>query len=173
MKAFNRIFVTVIAIITAVFVIANITLLTDDSGGRPYLVEISRLVHEIEKNSLEITDLANCDYVTGVSRFGDTEDFYNSHSDYVIREIGGTLYRFDYRTDNGNDRTKLILNVNTFLGIMAAVIIAVMIYIKIKILMPFEKLTDVPYQLSKGNLTAPVKETKNRFFSFTFQYRTR
>jgi len=30
--------------------------------------------------------------------------------------------------------------------------------------MPFEKLTDVPYQLSKGNLTVPLKESKNKFF---------
>ena len=30
--------------------------------------------------------------------------------------------------------------------------------------MPFEHLSDIPYELSKGNLTTPVKETKNRFF---------
>ena len=47
---------------------------------------------------------------------------------------------------------------------MSAVIIAVMIYIRAKILAPFEKLSDIPYELSKGNLTAPVKEAKNRFF---------
>jgi len=39
-----------------------------------------------------------------------------------------------------------------------------MIYIKYKILKPFQEITDIPYELSKGNLTAPVKETKNRFF---------
>lgn len=39
-----------------------------------------------------------------------------------------------------------------------------MLYVKFAVLAPFEKLTDVPYELSKGNLTAPVKETKNRFF---------
>lgn len=47
---------------------------------------------------------------------------------------------------------------------MALLIIAVMVFIRVKILTPFEKLTDVPYELSKGNLTTPVKETKNRFF---------
>lgn len=30
--------------------------------------------------------------------------------------------------------------------------------------MPFERLSGIPYELSKGNLTAPIKETKNRFF---------
>jgi len=164
MKAFNRICAIVIVWIIAVFAIANIMLLTDNSdSGRPYRVEVSRLVNEIEKDSLEITDLANCEYVTGVLRFEDTDNFYNVESDYVIREINGELYRFDYRAE-GEDNNVVILTVNIFLSIMAASIIAVMLYIKIKILKPFEQLTDVPYELSKGNLTAPVKETKNRFF---------
>ena len=47
---------------------------------------------------------------------------------------------------------------------MAVLIISVMVYVKLAVLAPFEKLTDVPYQLSKGNLTVPLKETKNRFF---------
>ncbi len=47
---------------------------------------------------------------------------------------------------------------------MAAVITAVMIFVRVKILAPFYRLRDVPYELSKGNLTVPVKENKNRFF---------
>ena len=163
MKAFNKIFVTVLVMIIAVFAIANVIFLTDnDESGRPYRVEISRLVSEIEKDSLEITDLANCKYVTGVMRFEDVDNLYNAESDYVIREINGNLYRFDY-TAKDND-IKSVVTINTILGVMSAVIIGVMLYIRMKILRPFELLTDVPYELSKGNLTAPVKETKNRFF---------
>ena len=164
MKAFNKIFAVVFVAIVLVFVAANAIMLTNsDESGRPYRVEISRLVSEIEKDSLEITDLANCKYVTGVMRFEDTDNFYNTESDYVIREINGELYRFDYRA-KGEDNTGATLTVNVILGIMAVMIIGVMAYIRVKILKPFEQLTDVPYELSKGNLTAPVKETKNRFF---------
>lgn len=164
MKTFNRIFAVVIILIIAVFAIANLIMLTNsDESGRPYRVEISRLVSEIERNSLEITDLANCEYVTGVLRFEDTDNFYNTESDYVIREINGELYRFDY-TANNESNTKSIVTVNIMLGIMAVMIIGVMIYIKVKILKPFELLTNVPYELSKGNLITPVKETKSRFF---------
>ena len=164
MKAFNRIFAVVFAAIVLVFVAANAILLTNgDESGRPYRVEISRLVAEIEKDSLEITDLANCEYVTGVLRFEDTDNFYNSESDYVIHEINGELYRFDYRAKS-EENTRAILTVNVILGVMAVIVIGVMAYIRVKILKPFEQLTDVPYELSKGNLTAPVKETKSRFF---------
>jgi len=164
MKTFNRIFAVVFAAIVLVFVAANAILLTNgDESGRPYRVEISRLVAEIERDSLEITDLANCEYVTGVLRFEDTDNFYNSESDYVIHEINGKLYRFDYRAKS-EENTRAILTVNVILGVMAVIVIGVMMYVRIKILKPFEQLTDVPYELSKGNLTTPVKETKSRFF---------
>lgn len=162
MKAFNRISVIVSIAIILLFAVANIILISvDKDSGRPYLVEVSRLSGEIEKSG-NIPDLNGLKYITAVVKQGD--DFYTSHSDYVIREIKGELYRFDYTADNSVKQRGLIITVNIILGIMALLIIAVMIFIRIKILTPFEKLTDVPYELSKGNLTTPVKETKNRFF---------
>ncbi|MBQ2823592.1 MAG: HAMP domain-containing histidine kinase [Oscillospiraceae bacterium] len=163
MKAFNRISAVVTAVIIVLFIAANAVLFTEKSdGGRPYLVEVSRLVRQLENNSLENISLSECKYVTAVEKYGG--NFYNAASDYVIREINGELYRFDYVTDDNSHRTTLIFTVNIILGIMAVLIIAVMIYIRVKILRPFEQLTDVPYELSKGNLISPVKETKNRFF---------
>ncbi len=162
MKAFNRIFAVVIAVIILLFAAANLILLSyDNESGRPYRVEISRLVREIESVGLENTDFENCKYVTDVERY--SESFYNTDSDYVIREINGELYRLDYKTD-GIDNTRQFITVNAVLGAMTAVITAVMLYIRLKILKPFERLSDVPYELSKGNLTSPVKEDKNRFF---------
>lgn len=161
MKAFNRISVIVSALIIAVFAAANMLLLTDNSeSGRPYLVEISRLVREIENNN--IADISECEFVTNITEYG--EDFYNSDSNYVIREVNDKLYRFDYTIDSNKEKSETVFVVNVILGIMSAAIIAVMLYVRFKILSPFEKLTDIPYELSKGNLTTPVKETKNRFF---------
>lgn len=163
MKSFNKIFAAVLAVIIILFVAINMILLTDNTDrGRPYRVEISRLVREIENNGFEIMDLANCEYVTGVTKY--SEDFYDTDSDYVIREISGELYRFDYKSNSGTDKTELIITVNIILGVMAVVILTVMIYVRLKILKPFEQLSDIPYELAKGNLTTPVKETKNRFF---------
>lgn len=163
MKAFNRISAAVIAVIVLVFIAADMILLTADTdNGRPYRVEISRLALAIEQNGVEGADISECQYVTHIEKYGD--DLYDTDSDYIIREINGELYRFDYRADMKSDRNAVILTVNILLGIMAAVIIGVLIYIRIKILTPFEKLTDIPYELSKGNLTSPVKEMKNRFF---------
>ena len=51
MKAFNKIFALAVAVIITVFVTANVILLKDSTGGRPYLVEVSRLVNEIENGN--------------------------------------------------------------------------------------------------------------------------
>lgn len=160
MKVFNKIFTAVILILTVLFVSANIILAADNSGGRPYRVEINCLAHRIEKDGY--ADVSDCEYVTNIQRYG--ENFYVTESDYNVREINGELYRFDYKTDSGINRTQITVTVNVILGVMAAVIISIMLYVKFKILAPFERLSDVPYELSKGNLIAPVKATKNRFF---------
>lgn len=161
MKAFNMIFAAVIAVLVVLFVAANIILAADGSGGgRPYRVEINRLALQIETEGR--ADISDCEYVTNIERYG--ENFYSTESDYVVREINGELYRFDYKTEVGSDRTRLAVTANVILGVMTVLIISVMVYVKLAVLAPFEKLTDVPYELSRGNLTAPVKETKNRFF---------
>lgn len=161
MKAFNRIFSAVAAAVILLFVVVNMILAADKTDdGRPYRVEIRRLVREMEANGS--ADISECEYVTNIERYG--EKFYSTDSDYVICEINGELYRFDYNTNGSSYKTHLTGIVNTVLGIMAILITTFMLYIKFAILTPFERLSDIPYELSKGNLTAPVKETKNRFF---------
>ena len=162
MKASNKIFAVVIGVLTVLFVGANIILASGSGSGsgRPYRVEINRLALQIETDGY--ADISGCEYVIGIEKYGG--DFFDSDSDYSVRKINGELYRFDYRTDGGIDRMQLIVTVNIIIGVMAVFIIYVMLYIKFNILAPFERLTDIPYELSKGNLTVPLKETKNRFF---------
>ena len=161
MKAFNRIFSAVTVAITLLFTVANMILAADKTdGSRQYRVEISRLAREIEANGS--ADISECVYVTNIEQYG--EKFYSADSDYVIYEINGELYRFDYSANGYSNKAHFVGIVNTVLGVIAILFIAVMLYIKYAILAPFERLSSIPYELSKGNLTTPVKETKNRFF---------
>lgn len=158
MKAFNRLFAAAVMAIALLFAAANIMLAADISGGRPYRVEINRLARQIGTDGH--ADISSCEYVTNIEAY--SENFYKTDSDYAVREINGKLYRFDYKTGNGSEHSAAVVNI--ILGIMSVLIISVMLYTKFAVLAPFEQLTDVPYELSKGNLTAPIKETKNRFF---------
>ena len=161
MKAFNKIFSVVAIAVILLFIVVNIILAADRTdGSRQYRVEISRLVHEIETNGS--ADIFECVYVTNIERYG--KKFYSTDSDYVIYEINGELYRFDYNINGCSNKTYFMGIVNAVLGVIAILFIVVMLYIKYAILTPFERLSSLPYELSKGNLTTPIEETKNRFF---------
>lgn len=104
MKAFNKIFVAVIAMIILIFAVFNLLFASSDNtdSGRPYRVEINRLVFEIEQSGFDSVDMSGCEYVTHIEKYRDK--FYDSDSDYTIREINGVLYRFDYTTDMESDQ---------------------------------------------------------------------
>lgn len=165
MRSFNKIFLGITLLIAVIFTAANLLIFSlGDIKGRPYRVEISRMTELIGKDSLSAADLSECKYVTGIVKYSDSPDsFYSTDSDYAVRVINGELYRFDYTSSAGSTDNMTII-VNIALGIMSAVTIGIMLYIRVKILKPFKKMSDIPYELSKGNLTAPVKETRNRFF---------
>ena len=154
----------VIAIFAMIFITANLILryLNAPENGRPHRVEINRLALQIEQNGLESVDLSQCEFVCNIEEFG--ENFYDPQNDYSIREINGKLYRFDYKAKDDSGNTQIVIAVNVILSIMTAAVFGILIYVRGKILRPFERLTNVPYELSKGNLTPPVKESKSRFF---------
>lgn len=163
MKAFNKVFVAVFIIIALIFIGANIALHNAETSanGRPYRVEINRIALEIEENGFESVDLSSYNYVTNIEKYSD--NFYDTDSDYAVREIGGELYRFDYTVSAEKNYSAAVI-VNIVLAVMSVMVFAMLIYIKRKIISPFDTLKDVPYELSKGNLTAPIKENKSRFF---------
>ncbi len=165
MRSFNKIFLIITLLIAAIFTSANFLIFSfDDIDGRPYRVEINRVNKLIEKDSFSADDLSDCKYITDIVKYSDSPDsFYGGSSDYTIRVINDELYRFNYTSSADITRNTAII-ANITLGIMSVVTIVIMLYIRVKIIAPFERLTNIPYELSKGNLTAPVKETKNRFF---------
>ena len=178
MKAFDRIFISSIVLVVVIILVANLALhFGNENEGKQYLVEVSRLTLDIEDGSFDKEVLANYDCVTNVVKLGekyhdpvikedgiyDSEKFYNASSDYVVREINGNLYRFDYQGKT-KEQTKAIIVLNCSLVLALCLMVFLCVYIRQKVLSPFERLKAVPYELSKGNLTLPMQETKSKFF---------
>ncbi len=163
MKRFDRLILIIFMVNILIFVGVNMFFSNgkNDGQSREYRVEISRLAEEI-KNGNE-PDVSNCRYVFDVVvAEADNSDFYNSNNDYVIKNINGRLYRFDYRLkDNAYDNVIIILNI--ILIAVSFLMLIVLLYLRKQIIRPFNKLSDIPYELAKGNLTVPIKENKNRF----------
>lgn len=163
MKRFDKIFIAIIVVLIAAIVAANLSLLHTDKSdyGRHYRVEVSRLVQQIEAG--QTADLSGCVHVTAVTKYSDDpQRFYDADSDYLIRQIDGELYRFDYAPAVRDDSALITMNIA--LVSVALLVIGVLLFLRQKILRPFQVLTDVPYELSKGNLTIPIRESKSRFF---------
>lgn len=161
MKAFSRLIILIVIVFLSILAVTNVLLINDVNsvGERPYRVEVNRLSAQIEINGYNNINLDDCEYIISVTEFG--EDFYNSENEYVIHEIDGKLYRFDYVASK-NKSSIYIANISIIAAFSVALIL--LIYIKKKIIAPLEKMTDLPYELSRGNLTAPIPEEKNRYF---------
>ena len=167
MKGFNKLFAAVIVIMAAAAVIVNIILITGRKGdeSRPYRVEAERIVYEMEQG--KETNLSEYKYIkeihmleSGVS----VENFYDVNNDYLVRTVNGKIYRFDYdRSGMDEDFGKLILIFNVCLALVFILVTALLLYIRFKIIKPFDRMNSLAKELAKGNLTAPMEaEMKQR-----------
>ena len=57
-----------------------------------------------------------------------------------------------------------MLYINIALSLFSLSILITFLYIRHNILKPYSRITTLPYELSKGNLTIPLKENKSRYF---------
>lgn len=173
MKHFNQWIAVVLLLSSVLFLVVNLTIRTtrSEEKNRLYRVEAGRIAHDIEENGLQSLDLSKYTTITAVVPWmdnkSDTEmsgSFFDVESDYVIRQIGNTMYRIEYTPlSNQRNKNQLII-INVCLAIMCIATIGSLFYINQKIIRPFHKLLDVPYELAKGNLSIPIKENRNRFF---------
>ncbi len=134
-----------------------------NSGGRLYRVEAKHVVREIEAQNLSEEEIASLDLskyetIISVSKFLPGEACNN---DYVVEEIGGKLYRIEYRINKSGE---MLFFINGALLGMMLVTGIVFFYVYQKVLKPFHAMSNLSYELAKGNLSMPVKEEKSKLF---------
>ena len=160
MKSFIRLTAAVIVLLAAIFIGANILLgnALNDSENRPYRVEAERIAVCIERG--EQYELSRYEYITSVEPMDN--GFIEGGSDYLVKEINGRLYRFDYtyRQESG----AVITAMNICLAVASAAVLALLLYVYFSIVRPFRKISGYPAELAKGTLTIPLKDSKNGYF---------
>ena len=134
-----------------------------DSDGRTYLVEARRLIKEIEEQNPEASEIESMslnkyETIVGIREFTPGEACAN---DYLVEEIAGKLYRIEYVEKRSS---QLPFYINIFLLGMMIVTIIVLMYVYRKVLKPFQNMSNLSYELAKGNLSMPVKEEKSKLF---------
>lgn len=186
MKKVNRLIFLVVIVFLLLMCAVNIYLIQKSfqNADRQYRVSINRIekaVTAFEKEKkrapvnleelIQYTGMGEYSQVTGLYRIApadhakqEVDDFLREEtSDYAVFATGEYYYKITYRSDE-RIKGQMLLLVNAIGFVMLAVVLVFLFYIKQKILMPFYRLSEVPYELSKGNLTIPLKENKNRFF---------
>ncbi len=133
----------------------------NDNDGRLYLVEARRVMKEIEEqkpeaSEIETMSLNKYETIVGIREFAAGEACDN---DYLVEEIAGKLYRIEYAEER-SVRLPLYINIS-LLGMMIVTII-VLVYVYHKVLKPFWDMSNLSYELAKGNLSMPVKEEKSK-----------
>ncbi|MBR3058901.1 MAG: sensor histidine kinase [Clostridiales bacterium] len=127
-------------------------------SGKMYRIEIERASHEMEAGASAEDMVRKYDTLSRISLF-DAKEVVNR--DYNVIEINGQLYRFEYQVKK-DLRPLLFLNIG--MGLMLLLSAIVLIYVGRKILRPFHQMSNLSVELARGNLTAPVKAEKSKFF---------
>ena len=164
MTKFKRVaFTIVIFEILLVILLDFIYLKKSGSEKRYYRVDAERVVRVLEADENlqqhpEQIDLSKFSTLKGVSLFN-SEEICNN--DYVVEKVNGTEFRIEYVTGQ-NQMAFGLLNVG--LVIFLIISISILVYVDRKVISPFGRMSNMTYELAKGNLTTPLKEEKSRFF---------
>ncbi len=134
-----------------------------------YKIEINRAENEIGSDNFtdaDSLDLSQYKTITGVYALSDDnrDTFFNTDNNYHISDIDGNLYRIDYTYDLSKERSEIYRQALTVIAVVFAALILFLIYIYMTIIRTFNKISDYPTQLSKGNLSIPLSEEKNKYF---------
>ena len=164
MSKFKRVAFTIVLIeIVLILVLDFIYLKQNSVEKRYYRVDAERVVRLLEADENlqqhpEQVDLSQFSSLKKVSVF-DSEEICNN--DYVVERVNGTDFRIEY--EMGQSRAAFIL-MNVGLIVFLIISISIFIYVDRKVLTPFGRMSNMTYELAKGNLTTPIKEEKSRFF---------
>ena len=160
MRAFYKLCAAVLIVFVILAAVMNVCIVREKrSSDGIYRVEAKRLADDI--NDTGSYDLEDYPHLTGVFTAKDGE-LYASDKHYLIVEAEGGPYRVEYSISKSNGR--IILIVDCVLFAVLLIIIALLMYIRKHIILPFGRLRNVPKELAKGNLAVPIPEEKSRFF---------
>ena len=124
-----------------------------------YKVDISRITSKMEAGEkINEIDLEMYSTVVSVKKFQPNQ---RSDYEYTVEEINGQLYRFEYFQKS--DRKFLFL-LNAMFGLIVMFTLMMLIYIKKKLIRPFNQMNYLTRELAKGNLSVPIKQEKSKYF---------
>lgn len=179
MKKYNW-FIAVLALCYLITAIATGTwiLHLQQNNGSEYKVEINRLLDQMKSgDSYEAPGLTPNHYVKRVQyisarkfenitlqeAFLEPENGMGYQIEPIYEDGSLTGYvKFCYVTDY--NMTGVLVVVEIILAAVAFIVLAILVYLRQNVLQPFDRFSNVPYELAKGHLKSDIEEHKSHFF---------
>lgn len=166
MNSFVKLAVVVIVVLALILIGTNVILhnVSNNESGKQYRVDKERIAEKIAKG--ETINLSKDYPETQITKIEKQDGMYSgsfqeSNSEYAVKVINGSVYRFDYSDQNTNRDAIRVFNL--CFGIVSAFLIGILLFIGFKIIRPFEKISSYSLDLAKGNLVAPIEAEKTGF----------
>lgn len=182
MRNYN--YLIMLSLLVYVLLAAGIGLVNQNVTGKNeqyYKVEINRIMAKIKSlEDIDKIDLAEYHEIQTVSYLSGSETDQDKIMDFYAGENGtfstvvpllsphgakdhiqGYL-RFDYQRRGAN--TQCLFWTEGALFLMEVFLVFVLIYLKRHLIQPFQRMEDMTYELSKGNLQGEVKADRNQYF---------
>ena len=162
--------IVILATLVIVAVAADFVVRTkNDRLVNLYKIEINRVEHELRgatDTSVIDIDLTQYETILGVVALTDdnADSFYDADNSYKIADIDGRLYRIEYNIDLSREKRSMLRVTHIVIAVMLAAAVLVMVYIYSALIKHFNKISEYPTELAKGNLTIPLSEEKSRYF---------
>lgn len=144
--------------------------------GQFYKVEINRIIAELEKpEDVERISLSAYKHIKNIAYLPVSEtdketmnDFYDGTNAlesavrpfYIENQMKGYL-RFDYKEESESRGTFLLTE--GVLLFMELFLLSILFYLRGHLIQPFDRMQELTYELSKGNLQGEIKAEKNRY----------
>ena len=134
----------------------------ESTKSKQYRVDAERIRLAIEDGKVPSAE----DYpaVTAIIEDDGSDRLYSTKKEYVIIEASGKLYRLEYedKPAAAKDHCFMALNISMFAGLI--MIAGALTYLGAAIIAPFHKISELPYELAKGGLNKPLKESRHKYF---------
>ncbi len=187
MKKMNRLLFIFLLIFGIVLCVGNIYLARTSfrEEGRIDKVSVNRIEKALQQYERDYgkapKDLAQLEVASGVEYEGIESisfvsmdatsqvlsDFFNvdlrDDSDYKMIATERFYYAVEYRV-NAGDNQQIIILFNILAVFAFFCVLTFWFYMRNKVLKPFYQLSEVPFELSKGNLSIPLQENKDKLF---------
>lgn len=140
-----------------------------------YRVEINDLLYQLQEGTqIQELPLDSCTYVSNVrflpktAKEEEIREFYTESESqhcavkplFIQKEWKGYLC-FDYEPASGGMEGMMYQGI---LFLFFAFVMAVLLYVRRRVLLPFCKVQELPYELAQGHLQEEIPENKERYF---------